>query len=86
LAIARVAALNGIDITPPGCTNRCMVNSMYITQCQDTGCLCHEEHFQKVGNFEALKSALLTKDLSPSSNACTRNATLPTMVPLCYTV
>ncbi|ETS84263.1 hypothetical protein PFICI_02288 [Pestalotiopsis fici W106-1] len=61
----RVAALNGINIEPPSCVNRCMVDSMFITQCQDVGCLCHEEQFQK-SLFQCLYSQCDPPDYGPA--------------------
>ncbi|KAI2472310.1 hypothetical protein F4781DRAFT_438525 [Annulohypoxylon bovei var. microspora] len=34
-------------IGPPGCASRCMVDSMFVTQCLDTRCLCNEKDYQK---------------------------------------
>ncbi|KAI0173618.1 hypothetical protein GGR52DRAFT_543780 [Hypoxylon sp. FL1284] len=32
---------------PPGCASRCMVDSMFMTKCLDTRCLCNEKDYQK---------------------------------------
>ncbi|ORY60510.1 uncharacterized protein BCR38DRAFT_441314 [Pseudomassariella vexata] len=39
--------LNGVNIEPSSCATRCMVDSMFITQCQNMACLCREIHYQK---------------------------------------
>ncbi|KAJ1336099.1 CFEM domain-containing protein [Microdochium nivale] len=33
--------------TTPTCANRCMVDSMYVTQCLDVSCLCHGKDYQQ---------------------------------------
>ncbi|KAI1392552.1 uncharacterized protein F4822DRAFT_425756 [Hypoxylon trugodes] len=33
---------------PPSCASRCMVDSMFATQCLDTRCLCNEKDYQRV--------------------------------------
>ncbi|KAM0816310.1 hypothetical protein AB5N19_02112 [Seiridium cardinale] len=65
LATIEVTALDGISIALPGCAERCMVDSMYITQCQDIDCLCHEEHFQK-SLFQCLYSQCDSSDYGPA--------------------
>lgn len=56
LLASQVVALDGINIEPPSCTNRCIVDSMFVTPCQDIDCLCHEEQFQKVRPSDYLQS------------------------------
>ncbi|KAH9895514.1 hypothetical protein F4778DRAFT_783871 [Xylariomycetidae sp. FL2044] len=31
----------------PSCASRCMVNSMFVTQCIDMNCLCHKKDYQQ---------------------------------------
>ncbi|KAI0403092.1 hypothetical protein F4802DRAFT_324322 [Xylaria palmicola] len=37
----------GTDPELPSCGSHCMVNSMFVTQCLDMNCLCHQEEYQK---------------------------------------
>lgn len=48
LLAGRTVALDGFSMVPPSCTTRCMIDSMFITACEDMDCLCHEENYQKV--------------------------------------
>ncbi|KAK6206130.1 hypothetical protein LQW54_007850 [Pestalotiopsis sp. IQ-011] len=61
----QVVALDGINIEPPSCTNRCIVDSMFVTPCQDIDCLCHEEQFQK-SLFQCLYSQCDRPDYGPA--------------------
>ncbi|KAI8957819.1 hypothetical protein F5Y11DRAFT_65655 [Daldinia sp. FL1419] len=31
---------------PPSCASRCMIDSMFVTQCLDTRCLCNQKDYQ----------------------------------------
>ncbi|KAI1272695.1 hypothetical protein F5Y07DRAFT_287924 [Xylaria sp. FL0933] len=37
----------GTDPGLPSCGSHCMVDSMFVTQCLDMNCLCHQEEYQK---------------------------------------
>ncbi|RYC60344.1 hypothetical protein CHU98_g5868 [Xylaria longipes] len=37
----------GTDPELPSCGSHCMINSMFVTQCLDMNCLCHQEEYQK---------------------------------------
>ncbi|KAI1351091.1 hypothetical protein F5Y01DRAFT_325612 [Xylaria sp. FL0043] len=37
----------GTDPELPSCGSHCMVDSMFVTQCLDMNCLCHQEEYQK---------------------------------------
>ncbi|KAI1186123.1 hypothetical protein F5B17DRAFT_441290 [Nemania serpens] len=47
-AFAKMLKLDvGTDPDLPSCGSHCMVNSMFVTQCLDMNCLCHQEEYQK---------------------------------------
>ncbi|GAW27346.1 hypothetical protein SAMD00023353_11200090 [Rosellinia necatrix] len=47
-AFSKVLKLDvGTDPELPSCGSHCMVNSMFVTQCLDMNCLCHQEEYQK---------------------------------------
>ncbi|KAI1116599.1 hypothetical protein F5Y14DRAFT_439740 [Nemania sp. NC0429] len=47
-AFAKMLKLDvGTDPDLPSCGSHCMVNSMFVTQCLDMTCLCHQEEYQK---------------------------------------
>ncbi|KAI0410900.1 hypothetical protein F5X98DRAFT_384612 [Xylaria grammica] len=37
----------GTDPELPSCGSHCMVDSMFVTQCLDMNCLCHQKEYQK---------------------------------------
>ncbi|KAI1307458.1 hypothetical protein F5Y03DRAFT_393997 [Xylaria venustula] len=37
----------GTDPELPSCGSHCMIDSMFVTQCLDMNCLCHQEEYQK---------------------------------------
>ncbi|KAI0425870.1 hypothetical protein F5Y09DRAFT_334590 [Xylaria sp. FL1042] len=47
-SFARMLELDvGTDPELPSCGSHCMVDSMFVTQCLDMNCLCHQEEYQK---------------------------------------
>ncbi|KAI1811665.1 hypothetical protein GGS20DRAFT_88341 [Poronia punctata] len=47
-SIAETLVLNvGTDPDLPRCGSHCMVDSMFVTQCLDMNCLCHQEEYQR---------------------------------------
>ncbi|KAI1080551.1 hypothetical protein F5B20DRAFT_103368 [Whalleya microplaca] len=50
---------------PPTCATRCMVDSMFITQCLDTNCLCHQKDYQK-SLFQCLYSQCDSNEYGPA--------------------
>ncbi|KAI1380007.1 hypothetical protein F4677DRAFT_301684 [Hypoxylon crocopeplum] len=50
---------------PPGCASRCMVDSMFATQCLDTGCLCQEKDYQS-SLFQCLYSQCDADNYGPA--------------------
>ncbi|KAI0192821.1 hypothetical protein F4808DRAFT_453379 [Astrocystis sublimbata] len=47
-ALARMLKLDvGTDPDLPSCASHCMLDSMFVTQCLDMNCLCHQEEYQK---------------------------------------
>ncbi|KAI1105993.1 hypothetical protein F4804DRAFT_330738 [Jackrogersella minutella] len=50
---------------PPSCTSRCMVDSMFVTQCLDTRCLCNEKDYQK-SLFQCLYSQCDSDQYGPA--------------------
>ncbi|KAI0125073.1 hypothetical protein BJ170DRAFT_685943 [Xylariales sp. AK1849] len=66
IAIAMGArALNGVNIEPPSCSKRCMVDSMFKTKCLDVNCLCHDESYQ-TSLFQCLYSQCDAPDYGPA--------------------
>ncbi|KAI1436972.1 hypothetical protein GGR50DRAFT_692695 [Xylaria sp. CBS 124048] len=51
----------GTDPELPSCGSHCMVDSMFITQCLDMNCLCHQEEYQK-SLFQCLYSQCDSND------------------------
>ncbi|KAI1736301.1 hypothetical protein F4680DRAFT_461203 [Xylaria scruposa] len=51
----------GTDPDLPSCGQHCMVNSMFVTQCLDLNCLCHQEEYQK-SLFQCLYSQCDSND------------------------
>ncbi|KAI1460103.1 hypothetical protein F4805DRAFT_418152 [Annulohypoxylon moriforme] len=54
-------------IVPPGCASRCIVDSMFVTQCLDTRCLCNQKDYQK-SLFQCLYSQCDSNHYGPSLN------------------
>ncbi|KAI1140682.1 hypothetical protein F5Y05DRAFT_282340 [Hypoxylon sp. FL0543] len=50
---------------PPSCASRCMVDSMFVTQCLDTRCLCNEKDYQR-SLFQCLYSQCDSTDYGPA--------------------
>ncbi|XDG08004.1 hypothetical protein ABKA04_007619 [Annulohypoxylon sp. FPYF3050] len=50
---------------PPGCASRCMVDSMFVTQCVDTKCLCNEKDYQQ-SLFQCLYSQCDSSHYGPA--------------------
>ncbi|KAF3064311.1 hypothetical protein GL218_02454 [Daldinia childiae] len=50
---------------PPSCASRCMVDSMFVTQCLDTRCLCNEKDYQK-SLFQCLYSQCDSNNYGPA--------------------
>ncbi|KAI1766786.1 hypothetical protein GGR53DRAFT_518862 [Hypoxylon sp. FL1150] len=50
---------------PPTCASRCMVDSMFMTQCLDTRCLCNERDYQK-SLFQCLFSQCDSNNYGPA--------------------
>ncbi|KAI0838198.1 hypothetical protein F5Y06DRAFT_303906 [Hypoxylon sp. FL0890] len=50
---------------PPSCASRCMVDSMFVTQCLDTRCLCNERDYQK-SLFQCLYSQCDSDNYGPA--------------------
>ncbi|KAI2610432.1 hypothetical protein GGR54DRAFT_643465 [Hypoxylon sp. NC1633] len=50
---------------PPSCASRCMVDSMFVTQCLDIGCLCHEKDYQ-TSLFQCLYSQCDSNEYGPA--------------------
>ncbi|KAI0096397.1 hypothetical protein GGR51DRAFT_30911 [Nemania sp. FL0031] len=47
-AFAKMLKLDvGTDPELPSCGSHCMINSMFVTQCLDMNCLCHQQEYQK---------------------------------------
>ncbi|KAI1120183.1 hypothetical protein F5Y10DRAFT_273313 [Nemania abortiva] len=47
-AFAKMLKLDvGTDPDLPSCGSHCMIDSMFVTQCLDMNCLCHQEEYQK---------------------------------------
>ncbi|KAI3330620.1 hypothetical protein F4824DRAFT_331632 [Ustulina deusta] len=47
-ALAKMVKLDvRTDPELPSCGSHCMVDSMFVTQCLDMNCLCHQEEYQK---------------------------------------
>ncbi|KAH9994739.1 hypothetical protein F4779DRAFT_217407 [Xylariaceae sp. FL0662B] len=51
--------------SPPTCATRCMVDSMFVTQCLDTNCLCHQQDYQK-SLFQCLYSQCDSSQYGPA--------------------
>ncbi|KAI1323955.1 hypothetical protein F5Y16DRAFT_326226 [Xylariaceae sp. FL0255] len=51
----------GIDPELPSCGSHCMVDSMFVTQCMDMTCLCHQKEYQQ-SLFQCLYSQCDTTD------------------------
>ncbi|OTA87547.1 hypothetical protein M434DRAFT_375440 [Hypoxylon sp. CO27-5] len=51
--------------SPPSCASRCMVDSMFVTQCLDTRCLCNEEDYQR-SLFQCLYSQCDSDNYGPA--------------------
>ncbi|KAI0509250.1 hypothetical protein F5B22DRAFT_658670 [Xylaria bambusicola] len=48
VSLAKMIKLDvGTDPEMPSCGSHCMVDSMFVTQCLDMNCLCHQEEYQK---------------------------------------
>ncbi|KAH8661896.1 hypothetical protein BX600DRAFT_305056 [Xylariales sp. PMI_506] len=60
-----ISASNSTSITLPRCTNSCMVDSMFITQCVDVRCLCREQGYQQA-LFQCLYSQCDSPDYGPA--------------------
>ncbi|KAI1772718.1 hypothetical protein F4818DRAFT_444101 [Hypoxylon cercidicola] len=50
---------------PPSCASRCMVDSMFMTQCLDTRCLCNQRDYQK-SLFQCLFSQCDSNNYGPA--------------------
>ncbi|KAI1411409.1 hypothetical protein F5Y13DRAFT_200978 [Hypoxylon sp. FL1857] len=50
---------------PPSCASRCMVDSMFVTQCLDTRCLCNEKDYQR-SLFQCLYSQCDSNNYGPA--------------------
>ncbi|OTA98447.1 hypothetical protein M426DRAFT_17417 [Hypoxylon sp. CI-4A] len=50
---------------PPSCASRCMVDSMFVTQCLDTRCLCNEKDYQR-SLFQCLYSQCDSNHYGPA--------------------
>ncbi|KAI8952199.1 hypothetical protein F4801DRAFT_244168 [Xylaria longipes] len=61
-AFAKMVKLDvGTDPELPSCGSHCMINSMFVTQCLDMNCLCHQEEYQK-SLFQCLYSQCDSND------------------------
>ncbi|KAI0857309.1 hypothetical protein F4860DRAFT_506168 [Xylaria cubensis] len=61
-AFAKMLKLDvGTDPDLPSCGQHCIVNSMFVTQCLDMNCLCHQEEYQK-SLFQCLYSQCDSND------------------------
>ncbi|KAI0468956.1 hypothetical protein F4859DRAFT_192426 [Xylaria cf. heliscus] len=61
-AFAKMLKLDvGTDPELPSCGSHCMINSMFVTQCLDMNCLCHQEEYQK-SLFQCLYSQCDSND------------------------
>ncbi|KAI0439960.1 hypothetical protein F4803DRAFT_494855 [Xylaria telfairii] len=61
-AFAKMLKLDvGTDPELPSCGSHCMVDSMFVTQCLDMNCLCHQEEYQK-SLFQCLYSQCDSND------------------------
>ncbi|OTB17033.1 hypothetical protein K445DRAFT_10576 [Daldinia sp. EC12] len=50
---------------PPSCASRCMVDSMFVTQCLDTRCLCNQKDYQ-TSLFQCLYSQCDSNHYGPA--------------------
>ncbi|KAI0869719.1 hypothetical protein GGS24DRAFT_493552 [Hypoxylon argillaceum] len=65
-AFAKMLKLDvGTDPELPSCASHCMIDSMFVTQCLDMNCLCHQQEYQK-SLFQCLYSQCDSKEYGPA--------------------